>query len=1321
MTSRSTDSSASRRAGKERLTDDDVYDFALRVSYLSYLVTAKAQETTAANDDTKEKDRDRDLPHHSRISGAISNSFNSLGDLFKDPTREGQKSVKFPDKLFKVLDLRMQNIAMGKDAQFNDQYLRRVIAVFWGSLKATEKQSPRDAPSPWRQIKENRKIEELILFFVTTASQTLRKDPTLTGDDWKMELNSQIAHFVLILRECLRNVTHVPPEITSRLELYTVKLTENTAAVSSPKPSLQRNGGSEATIRMSRVGGNIEDMALVVTVGKLFKRSTQELQHDVDALKRFCSEDAAVVDLKTCLKNINSDMPFPGRRDDFESMEAYTLWRTQELAHLSQLILFMLQYNPNLAKSAPSDGTQQPMLQRPNSIRVDPDPDLSSQNGLILGNAAIDDDDIEAGNNFTYIPPNPKKFYKRLLELCVQDDLEAMINLPEDQEVSLGILSSKHLSLINECALRWRVTHSYRVTCFLDVVRYKYERDEVPIECLPEGLHLVEKAMQDLDIHKWPRVDVDYLSTIYGGLFNIFLGTLYEAFEDISKLTMAHIAPYIDILKTVRDSRLIDRYTADIEARLKDLADRVRIQAVHLYTDKNYELTMQSAGQIALPLLLLTDHLEKQARLLDKRFSEPILGQLDLVSLTLESQMPLFLTDLENARIDLLDASRGKTPSVPILDMFALFRRTRTLLSMHEAFCPSSPLHFDIAGFFEPYVLQWLLTTDMQTAQWVHTAITIDKFEPEGPEGHSSSIIDLFENLKSPVDFLLDLKWPDDHQEARFFTSLSKTAAKLIEEYSRRVEDLFMEEMFPRVVQEVQPVKQFGFIEKAKLTIAGEKKVEPFNFTSSSCVKLNNVDAARGLLDQMYAKIDVDKVTQVLATGTPPPPEKQDRQRFLFTVKVVQAEGLTSQDTSTAGKLDTFVTLSDEKGTRLAKTRTVYETVNPRWDETFDVSVQSPLWLMSSVRDRVLIGKHDTIGRGYLCLDPKRFGDYLTHDLWLDLDPGGRILLRVSMEGEKDDAQFYFGRAFRSLKRAEGDMIRVIIDKMGSTIRLYLSRSVLAALVKTSTIGYDYNKALAGMTGLYRNAIGADKADSVIPLPAKDKPNRRPEQLSDEQIEDAIAPLFDYFDANFQTLNSSLSTTTRQTVMNKVWKEVMATLEALLVPPMSDAPSDMSPLSEKEVDIVFKWLKFLKDYTYANGEGPVPLEQLQNQRYRDLLSIRLYYDWHTDDLMEECVRLLQHTLKEEPTVKKRAKSVYSQRNLGTIKERKRVKKQETQQGNSEMILRILRMRPGTKEFIAQQFAVASSASTQQEGRSRTSRAQDASLIPPVPPVPNFNR
>lgn len=54
----------------------------------------------------------REREHSSRLS-ALSNF--SIGDMFKD-IREGPKSVKFPEKLLKVLEQKLQDIAMGKDA-----------------------------------------------------------------------------------------------------------------------------------------------------------------------------------------------------------------------------------------------------------------------------------------------------------------------------------------------------------------------------------------------------------------------------------------------------------------------------------------------------------------------------------------------------------------------------------------------------------------------------------------------------------------------------------------------------------------------------------------------------------------------------------------------------------------------------------------------------------------------------------------------------------------------------------------------------------------------------------------------------------------------------------------------------------------------------------------------------------------------------------------------------------------------------------------------------------------------------------------------------
>lgn len=54
--------------------------------------------------------------------------------------------------------------------------------------------------------------------------------------------------------------------------------------------------------------------------------------------------------------------------------------------------------------------------------------------------------------------------------------------------------------------------------------------------------------------------------------------------------------------------------------------------------------------------------------------------------------------------------------------------------------------------------------------------------------------------------------------------------------------------------------------------------------------------------------------------------------------------------------------------------------------------------------------------------------------------------------------------------------------------------------------------------------------------------------------------------------------------------------------------------------------------------------------------------------------MMQQSLRTLPSMKKRAKSVYQQRNLGTIKQRKKVKQEEKEVGNGETIMRILRMR-----------------------------------------------
>jgi hypothetical protein len=150
---------------------------------------------------------------------------------------------------------------------------------------------------------------------------------------------------------------------------------------------------------------------------------------------------------------------------------------------------------------------------------------------------------------------------------------------------------------------------------------------------------------------------------------------------------------------------------------------------------------------------------------------------------------------------------------------------------------------------------------------------------------------------------------------------------------------------------------------------------------------------------------------------------------------------------------------------------------------------------------------------------------------------------------------------------------------MSPFIHQCLSRAVIKSLVKTGSAvaGLDYNKALGNVTALYRSALGGSSNEVQIPLPEAERmaatARIKPEELTDVEIEQAIVPLFDYFDENLQTLNTYLSETAKEKVMTRVWKEILATIEGLLVPPLSETASDMKPLSDKEADIVYKWLK----------------------------------------------------------------------------------------------------------------------------------------------------
>lgn len=458
-------------------------------------------------------------------------------------------------------------------------------------------------------------------------------------------------------------------------------------------------------------------------------------------------------------------------------------------------------------------------------------------------------------------------------------------------------------------------------------------------------------------------------------------------------------------------------------------------------------------------------------------------------------------------------------------------------------------------------------------------------------------------------------------------------------------------------------------------------------------MKLNNIEYAMQALDKMEKSMNVDGCAAAIERADGPKKNVKKPSKYTFTIKVVEAEDLKACDSN--GFSDPYVVFGDEYQKRLHKTRIINKNLNPRWDESFDVTVQGPVHMIATIWDYDTIGDHDYVGRTSLRLDPGQFSDYLPREFWLDLDTQGRLLIRASMEGERDDIQFHFGKAFRHLKRTERDMVRKITDKLTSEINATLSRHTLRALLGTSGIS-------ASVTNLWKKRAGQ--------TPTVSNPN---------DAGNALASLFAYFDDNFAIMKETLTDATMIAVMTRLWKEVLMTVENLLVPPVSDKPSNQRPLSRQELDIVYQWLDLLFGFFNARDEQSgeqlgVPAEVLKSPKWHDLASLNFFYFEDSNSLIQESERMAtataqrakdallqhnQHTTAAPPSAGlganlggagafasmgtiRRGKSIMMSRNLGTMRKAKEAKRRDTQADPSDdMILRILRMRPEAAHYL----------------------------------------
>ena len=107
------------------------------------------------------------------------------------------------------------------------------------------------------------------------------------------------------------------------------------------------------------------------------------------------------------------------------------------------------------------------------------------------------------------------------------------------------------------------------------------------------------------------------------------------------------------------------------------------------------------------------------------------------------------------------------------------------------------------------------------------------------------------------------------------------------------------------------------------------------------------------------------------------------------------------------------------------------------------------------------------------------------------------------------------------------------MHQMSSFIHQSLSRGVLKSLVKDDS-KLNYNRTLGKVATLYRSALGSTSSEVQISLPTDEKLRVKPGEFTDVELEQAIVALFDFFDANLQTLNTYLCDSIKERVMTRL-------------------------------------------------------------------------------------------------------------------------------------------------------------------------------------------
>ncbi|KAJ2469977.1 hypothetical protein GGI02_003251, partial [Coemansia sp. RSA 2322] len=232
--------------------------------------------------------------------------------------------------------------------------------------------------------------------------------------------------------------------------------------------------------------------------------------------------------------------------------------------------------------------------------------------------------------------------------------------------------------------------------------------------------------------------------------------------------------------------------------------------------------------------------------------------------------------------------------------------------------------------------------------------------------------------------------------------------------------------------------------------------------------------------------------------------------------------------------------------------------------------------------------------------------------------PTGHLLLQVTMDGERDDVEFYSGRMFRFLERTMSDMQQRIVEQVSTGIHDYL-RQILVAQPARYRASRILNSSYVGIDrGIERSIQFLKRGGHQAPATIR---------VTQESCCEALIPLIDYLEDSLHTLFVHLYDDTANGVIVKVWGEALLTLEDILLPPLhGTSKGSAKALTEADMQNIFDCLDFLKWYFGGGADKDgISEDVLVNRKYQELHMVREIYFMTSKELMDAYMQELRQS------------------------------------------------------------------------------------------------